>query len=190
MANNLGNARCDHCGSEYRLFTIFNRDMQGLCKGWRKRHERGCASKTPAQRRAWAKKYAGLDSYESSITVDLDHPGFREIQLGNEPMNDSTTPNGSKSFPPELIAKLGIIPDAVMADLVKALRLDGKVFAMLDPGELEVFNFFRNQGRKYGVEASIVSPADVAELATAKSQEHQDETNRQVNSTVRVVVID
>ena len=74
--NNTGYASCVHCGAEYRLFTIFNRDMQALCKIWKRRHERGCEDRTPRQRRAWAKKYVGKDRYESSIVVDLDHPAF------------------------------------------------------------------------------------------------------------------
>ncbi|HBP5138220.1 hypothetical protein FA101_16585 [Pseudomonas aeruginosa] len=80
MANNTGSARCRHCGAEYRLFSISNRDMQGLCKAWRGRHERGCKDRTPAQRRAWARKYEGQDSSESSLTVDLEHPGFQDQQ--------------------------------------------------------------------------------------------------------------
>ncbi len=78
MARNTGSSRCRYCGAAYRLFTIFNRDMQGLCKAWKGRHERACKNKTPTQRRAWAKKYAGKDSTESSITVELEHPGFQD----------------------------------------------------------------------------------------------------------------
>lgn len=78
MADAHGMAICDYCGSEFRLFTIFNRDMGALCKIWKSRHERGCAKRTPAQRIKWAAKYVGLDRYESSIVVDLDHDGFRE----------------------------------------------------------------------------------------------------------------
>jgi len=78
MARNTGSSRCRYCGAEYRLFTIFNRDMQGLCKAWKGRHERACKNKTPTQRRAWAKKYAGKDSTENSITVELEHPGFQD----------------------------------------------------------------------------------------------------------------
>jgi hypothetical protein len=74
--SNTGFSACRHCGAEYRLFTIFNRDMQGLCKAWRGKHERACQSKTPTQRRSWAKKYEGKDTTESSLTVDLEHPGF------------------------------------------------------------------------------------------------------------------
>lgn len=103
-------------------------------------------------------------------------------------MNDSTRTNDANAFPPELVAKLGMIPDAVMADLVKALRLNGLDFAMLDPAELELFDFFRKQGRKYGVVASIVSAADPAELAKANSQQQEDEIMRRVNSTVSVVL--
>ena len=74
--SNSANAYCRVCGAEFSLFTIFNRDMRGFCKAWRTRHERACKDRTPAQRRAWAKKYAGLDSTESSIIVDLEHPAF------------------------------------------------------------------------------------------------------------------
>ena len=74
--SNTGYAVCAHCGSEFRLFTIMNRDMQGLAKVWKRRHERGCAARTPKQRRAWAKPYAGLDRTDSSIVVDMTHVGF------------------------------------------------------------------------------------------------------------------
>lgn len=79
MGNNTGYAQCAHCGAEFRLFTIFNRDMQALCKNWRRRHERTCVERTPKQRRAWAKKYVGLDTTESSIVVDLGHAGFQPL---------------------------------------------------------------------------------------------------------------
>lgn len=81
MGNNTGYAECTHCGSEYRLFTIFNRDMQALCKIWKRRHERSCSKRTPAERRAWARKYEGKDSSESSMVVDLEHPGFQDLPL-------------------------------------------------------------------------------------------------------------
>ncbi|MBB5547462.1 hypothetical protein GGD70_007822 [Paraburkholderia fungorum] len=79
--NNTGFAYCKFCGAEYRLFTIFNRDMQGLCKAWKRRHEHTCAKKTPAQRRLWARKYGGKDTTESSLTVDLAHAGFTDTPL-------------------------------------------------------------------------------------------------------------
>ena len=75
--NNLGCAICEHCGATFRLFSIFNKDMQGLCKVWKRRHEHGCSRKTPEQRRKWARPYAGKDQLDSSIVVDLSHPGFR-----------------------------------------------------------------------------------------------------------------
>ena len=75
--DNCGQATCAHCGAEYRLFTIFNRDMGGLCRAWKSKHERACATRTPDQRRKWAKPYIGKDRYESSIVVDLDHEGFK-----------------------------------------------------------------------------------------------------------------
>lgn len=76
--NSTGFACCKICGAEYRLFTIFNRDMQGLCKVWKRRHEQACAQRTPKARRQWARKYVGLSTNESSLTVDLTHPGFSD----------------------------------------------------------------------------------------------------------------
>lgn len=83
--NNTGFASCKFCGAEYRLFTIFNRDMQGLCKAWKRRHERTCERRTPAQRRQWARQYAGKGTAESSLTVNLTHAGF------NDPSPESVT---------------------------------------------------------------------------------------------------
>lgn len=71
-----GFASCDHCGAQFRLLTIFNKDMTGFVKVWKRRHEKICAQRTPEQRRKWAQQYAGKDQYESSIVVDLSHPGF------------------------------------------------------------------------------------------------------------------
>lgn len=77
--NSVGTATCRHFGAVYRLFTFFNRDMQGLCKVWRRRHERGCQARTPAERRKWARRYIALAD-ESSITIDLTHPGMMDTQ--------------------------------------------------------------------------------------------------------------
>lgn len=83
MSNNFGESRCQHCGAVFRLFTIFNRDMQGLCKVWKQKHERTCVAKSPEARRKWAKKYVGLDRTESSIVVDLEHPGFGLLETSD-----------------------------------------------------------------------------------------------------------
>jgi len=74
--DSLGYASCQYCGAEFRLFTIFPRDMGGLARAWKIRHERKCKNRTPAQRLRWAKPYIGKDRYESSLVVDLTHPGF------------------------------------------------------------------------------------------------------------------
>lgn len=87
--SNTGISCCEHCGAQFRLFSIMNKDMQGLCKVWKKRHERGCSAKTPEQRLKWANKYVGKDTTESSITVDLSHPGFKKSNqtFGQESTN-------------------------------------------------------------------------------------------------------
>ena len=68
-----------------------------------------------------------------------------------------------------------------------ALALNGRIFAMLSPEEVTLFEYMREQGRKHGVVASIVSQADPAELAKATSKANQDEVMRRANSTVSVV---
>lgn len=92
MAHNTGTAQCSHCGAAYRLVTEHNRDMQRLCRAWLSRHERPCATKTPEQRRAWAQKYVGKDFTDSSLTVNLEHPGFKEIQPGHAVLGDAPVP--------------------------------------------------------------------------------------------------
>lgn len=76
--SNAGMSYCSYCGTQYRLFTIFNKNMQGLTKAWKTRHERTCRHRSPEQRRAWARKYEGLGMLDSAITVELSHKGFQE----------------------------------------------------------------------------------------------------------------
>lgn len=76
MGDNSGHASCRYCGAEFRLFTIFNRDMSGLCKAWKSKHEFRCKDRTISQRLKWARPYVGKDRYESSIVIDLSHPGL------------------------------------------------------------------------------------------------------------------
>jgi hypothetical protein len=75
---NQGCATCRHCGATYRMFTIFDKNLQGLARAWRNRHEKKCAKRTPEQRGKWAKQYLHDDS---SITVDLEHDGFKRSVL-------------------------------------------------------------------------------------------------------------
>lgn len=77
--NNVGKSTCSYCGAQYRLFTIFNKDMQGLTKAWKSRHEYKCAKRTPKERLHWAKPYIGKSQLDSSITVDLEHSGFSTL---------------------------------------------------------------------------------------------------------------
>ncbi|WNZ87558.1 hypothetical protein [Pseudomonas sp. P108] len=90
----------------------------------------------------------------------------------------------------ELVAMLGSITDSVMADLVKAFQLNGRPFASLSPTEVEAFEFFRMQGRKYGVVATVTSDADPVELAKAGTRQQKDEILRRADSTVCVALYD
>ncbi|NAP32629.1 hypothetical protein [Pseudomonas syringae] len=76
---------------------------------------------------------------------------------------------------------------ATLTAQTSVLALHGRIFAMLTTTELELFEFYRKAGRKYGVVVDLVSDADPAELAKAKSQAHKDEIMRISNSTVSVV---
>lgn len=67
-----------------------------------------------------------------------------------------------------------------------AFALHGRIFAMLSADELEVLAFYRQQGRKFGVDAHIDSAADPAELERARSEAQADEVMRRANSTVSV----
>lgn len=69
---------------------------------------------------------------------------------------------------------------------VKAL--DGRIFAMLNPDEEAVLNFYRDQGRKFGVAVSIANEADPEELARASSRQQADQILKSANSRVRVTV--
>lgn len=73
--DNSGMATCKHCGSQFRLFSISNRDMSGLCRGWKTKHEFKCKQRTPLQRRTWAKPYL-IEGADRAITINLEHPGF------------------------------------------------------------------------------------------------------------------
>lgn len=70
---------------------------------------------------------------------------------------------------------------------VKAL--DGRIFAMLNPDEEAVLNFYRDQGRKFGVAVSIINEADPAELARASSRQQADQILKSANSRVHVTVV-
>lgn len=82
--------------------------------------------------------------------------------------------------------RIGTVPQLEI-ELAWVLDLNGCIFAMLTPDELERFKYFRDHGRKYGVIATVTSSADPAVLAKASSQDQQDEIMRRVNSIVSVI---
>lgn len=71
-------------------------------------------------------------------------------------------------------------------DEVKAL--DGKIFAMLNEREMDVLNFYRLRGRKYGVAVAVINEADQKQLARAGSQEQADQVLKSANSRVSITV--
>jgi hypothetical protein len=70
----------------------------------------------------------------------------------------------------------------------QARALDGKIFAMLSVEDQNVLDFYRAQGRKFGVSISIINEADPDELAQAASQEQADQIMKRANSRVSVTV--
>lgn len=71
-------------------------------------------------------------------------------------------------------------------DAIKAL--DGKLFAMLTPAEEIILNFYRDQGRKYGVTVTITNETDPDALANAKSKQEMDYILKSSNSVICVTV--
>lgn len=69
---------------------------------------------------------------------------------------------------------------------VKAL--DGRIFAMLNKDEEAVLNFYRDQGRKFGVSVSIINEADPSELERASSRQQADQILKSANSRVYVTI--
>lgn len=67
--------------------------------------------------------------------------------------------------------------------------LDGKIFAMLSDQEREIFDFYRDQGRKFGVTLSVINKADPELLASAASQEHADQIMKSANSVISVTIL-
>lgn len=68
------------------------------------------------------------------------------------------------------------------------MAIDGKIFAMLTKDELATLDFYRMQGRKYGVAVSIsTEDVDAAELAQATRLE-ADQIIKRTNSRVHVVI--
>jgi hypothetical protein len=72
-------------------------------------------------------------------------------------------------------------------EAVKAL--DGMIFAMLDDEQMEVLNFYRDQGRKFGVSVSIINEADPEELARARTKQQTDQVLKGANSRVSVAIL-
>ena len=75
-------------------------------------------------------------------------------------------------------------------DINEIKALDGRIFATLNNDELEIFNYFRDRGRKYGVSVDVVSKADQEELARATSKEQTDYVLRSKNSVVTVEIVE
>jgi hypothetical protein len=71
-------------------------------------------------------------------------------------------------------------------DEVKALA--GKVFTMLTERENLVLDFYRQQGRKFGVSIRIESEADPDLLRQAKCEQQADEIMKRSNSRIYVAV--
>ncbi len=66
--------------------------------------------------------------------------------------------------------------------------LDGRVFSMLTASELETLEFYRAQGRKFGVSVSIINNADPKAVAAARSRQQADQIMKSAHSLISVTV--
>ena len=69
----------------------------------------------------------------------------------------------------------------------EVLSLNGKAFAMLNERESECLKFYRQQGRKYGIQILIENNACADELSLARSNEQVDEILKRAGSTITVI---
>lgn len=76
-----------------------------------------------------------------------------------------------------------------MPSIESVKSLDGRIFAMLTESEQQILDFYRTQGRKYGVSVAIVNKADPEKLAAARSRQEADHILKSANSTVSVTPI-
>lgn len=72
--------------------------------------------------------------------------------------------------------------------IAKVKALDGRLFVTLTEDEESVLDFYRRQGRKYGVTVAILNECDPEELARASSQEQADQLLKRANSRISIVV--
>lgn len=77
---------------------------------------------------------------------------------------------------------------ALTPALCEVKALDGRIFAMLTTYEARVLDFYRQQGRRFGVTVAIINKADSAELASARSEAQADEIMKRSNSRVSVSI--
>lgn len=75
-----------------------------------------------------------------------------------------------------------------MPSVEEIRALDGKIFAMLSSKEKEAFDFYRDQGRKFGVTLSVINKADPELLASASSQEQADQIMKSANSVISLTI--
>ncbi|MBU2434582.1 MAG: hypothetical protein KJ716_13205 [Gammaproteobacteria bacterium] len=59
---------------------------------------------------------------------------------------------------------------------------------MLSPNEEALLNFYRDQGRKWGVSVAIINEADPEKLAMARSRQQADQILKSANSRISVTV--
>lgn len=74
------------------------------------------------------------------------------------------------------------------ASLEAIKALDGRIFAMLSEDDLEILNFYRKTGRKYGVSVGIQNEASPELIAQATSQAEVDQILKSANSRISVTV--
>ena len=66
--------------------------------------------------------------------------------------------------------------------------LNGRIFAMLSPEEKDLLQFFRQEGRKYGVTVSFTDKVTQEALANAVSNREADHILKTSNSRILIVV--
>jgi hypothetical protein len=85
--------------------------------------------------------------------------------------------------------KMHMQPDVTQPSLDAIKALDGRIYATVKGAELDTLEFYRQQGRKFGVTVSIINKADPEMLAAAKSQKDADHVLKSANSLISVTAL-
>lgn len=123
---------------------------------------------------------AALSDHQLAFSMAADRPMATGIAYGIDAVSGAS---GSDRLVKEAAAT--VWPTVVRPRIEAIKALDGKIFATLSADERQVFDFYRDRGRKYGVTVGLIQEGNPDELMELE----RDQAGRflRTNSKVRVI---